>query len=141
MRLHNAFGFALVAGLLCVALSVSGCGGSDDCPPPFCPECPECPDCPDCPEPPIPEAHDAIVLLDRLGNQLTLESTEPYSSRKTCGRCHDIDAITNAYHFQQGRTSEEFPSAGLGESPTALRDDYFDDGRFWLKSAGMYGKW
>jgi hypothetical protein len=77
--------------------------------------------------------HTNLVLRDRLGNPIRSGSTEPYSPRQTCGTCHDVDAIANAYHFQQGRTD----ATGL----VVMDDDYFGDGRFFLKSAGMYGKW
>ncbi|MEW6073763.1 MAG: hypothetical protein AB1726_14355 [Planctomycetota bacterium] len=77
--------------------------------------------------------HSNIVLLDRLGNPLLVASTEPYSPRQTCGPCHDVDAIANGYHFQQGRTDR------FGDVQTT--DDFFGDGRIWLKSDGMYGKW
>lgn len=77
--------------------------------------------------------HPHVPLLDVAGNQLTEASTEPYSPKRTCGGCHDYDAIANAYHFQQGRTD----AAGN----VVMADDYFNDGRAFLKSAGMYGKW
>lgn len=77
--------------------------------------------------------HSQIVLRDRLGAPLTVASTEPYSPRQTCGACHDVDEIANGYHFQQGRTD------AFGDIQT--KDDFFADGRPWLKSPGMYGKW
>lgn len=77
--------------------------------------------------------HSQIVLRDRLGTPLTTASTEPYSPRQTCGACHDVDEIANGYHFQQGRTN------AFGSIQT--KDDFFADGRDWLKSPGMYGKW
>ena len=78
-------------------------------------------------------SHGAIPLLDEAGQPLTADSQVPYSPRATCGGCHDIDKIANAYHFQQGRTD----LAGN----VVTRNDYFEDGREWLRSAGMYGKW
>ena len=77
--------------------------------------------------------HRRIVLRDRLGQAITAESTEPYSPRATCGRCHNVDKIANGYHFQQGRTDTN--------GRIVMKDDFFADGRQWLKSAGMYGKW
>jgi hypothetical protein len=77
--------------------------------------------------------HADVPLRDRLGRALTPASTEPYSPRKTCGFCHDVDQMANAYHFQQGRTD----LAGK----LVTKDDYFNDGRAFLQSAGMYGKW
>jgi hypothetical protein len=80
-----------------------------------------------------PDDHTNIVLLDRLGNAIPVGSTEPYSPRQTCGACHDVDQISNAYHFQQGRTDVN--------GNIIMQDDYFGDNRPWLKSPGMYGKW
>ena len=77
--------------------------------------------------------HPDIVMRDRLGNALAPDSAEPYSPRKTCGACHDVDHIANGYHFQQGRTDTR------GNIVTEA--DYFEDGRFFIQSAGMYGKW
>ena len=77
-------------------------------------------------------AHPPIVLMDHDGNELSLDSHIPYSPRKTCGECHDYDAITNAYHFQQGRTD--------AHGNIAVRDD-LDPKNPWLISRGMYGKW
>ena len=50
------------------------------------------------------EPHPEITLIDYDGNEISLDSNVPYSPKNTCGECHDYDAITNAYHFQQGRT-------------------------------------
>lgn len=77
--------------------------------------------------------HSNIVLRDQLGTPLTSTSTVPYSPRKTCGACHDVDEIANGYHFQQGRTDHQ---GGI-----QVKDDFNADGRDWLKSDGMYGKW
>jgi hypothetical protein len=80
-----------------------------------------------------PRDHTNILLKDHHGNAIQLGSTEPYSPRETCGTCHDVDEIGNGYHFQQGRTDET--------GAIVTKDDYFNDGRDFLKSAGMYGKW
>ena len=77
--------------------------------------------------------HRNVVLRDFQGNAITVGSRTPYSPRQTCGPCHDIDEIANGYHFQQGRTDL------TGNIVT--RDDYFGDGRDFIRSAGMYGKW
>ena len=77
--------------------------------------------------------HDNVVLKDVLGDPIALDSTAPYNGRQTCGGvgCHDIDAITNGMHFQQGRTD----SAGN----VVMKDDFFEDGQFWNQSPGRYG--
>jgi hypothetical protein len=77
--------------------------------------------------------HPTVALRDRFGNTIDELSVEPYSSTKTCGPCHDFDTITNAYHFEQGRTDLD--------GNLIMKDDYFDDGRAFLLSAGMFGKW
>lgn len=45
---------------------------------------------------------------------------QPFSTRKTCGACHDYDLITKGYHFQQGwdRISDSFNK----EKPWELSD-------------------
>ena len=83
--------------------------------------------------PPIARDHTQILLKDRYGLPIRVGTKEPWSPRETCGACHDVDAIANGYHFQQGRTT------AAGQVQT--KDDFFNDGRAFLKSDGMYGKW
>ncbi len=58
-----------------------------------------------------PILHPAIPLLDEDGNHV-LDSANPYSSKVTCGTggCHDYEAITHAFHIEQGRdeTRDDF---------------------------------
>lgn len=91
--------------------------------------------CGDSAEPPTltGSAHLNVVLLDRTGQPLAPGSTEPYSPRQTCGGCHDVDKFANGYHFQQGRTDEN--------GTIIVAEDYFGDGRSYIQSPGMYGKW
>ena len=114
---------ALWIGVGALSAYIAGCGSSGDTPPP--------PGGGDPPEPTMD--HTSIALLDRFGNALTVDSTEPYSPRHTCGACHDIDTIANGYHFQQGRTD----AVGMMH----MSDDFNNDGRTWLLSDGMLGKW
>ena len=72
------------------------------------------------------------AMFDYNGNKIFLASNIPYSPKNTCGECHDYDAITNAYHFQQGRTD--------AKGNIIIRDD-MDSKNPWLMSHGMYGKW
>jgi len=76
--------------------------------------------------------HDPVTLKGYDGKELSVNSHEPYSPRQTCGQCHEYDAITNGYHFQQGRTD--------GDGHLTMSDS-FDPRRPWLKSDGMFGKW
>jgi len=78
------------------------------------------------------EPHPEITLMDYDGNEISLDSNIPYSPKNTCGECHDYDAITNAYHFQQGRTD--------ADGNIIVADD-LDSRNPWLISRGMYGKW
>ncbi len=77
-------------------------------------------------------SHPEIVLMDYDGNEISLESNKPYSPKNTCGECHDYDTITNAYHFQHGRTDAD---------GKVVVSDYLDSKNPWLVSMGMYGKW
>ena len=78
------------------------------------------------------EPHPEITLIDYDGNEISLDSNIPYSPKNTCGECHDYDAITNAYHFQQGRTDAD---------GNIIVSDDLDSRNPWLISRGMYGKW
>ena len=77
-------------------------------------------------------SHPEVMLMDYDGNEISLESNIPYSPKNTCGECHDYDTITNAYHFQHGRTD--------AKGNIIVRDD-MDSKNPWLISQGMYGKW
>ena len=121
MRLARALTVPLLGSLAIAALVLAGCGSSSSTPS-------------DPGTPPGPaKDHSNIVLLDRLGNPLKADSTEPYSPRQTCGACHNVDNIANGYHFQQGRTDKD--------GNLQLKTDFFGDNRDWLLSDGMYGKW
>ena len=62
----------------------------------------------------------------KIINPLTGENADqPYSSRQTCGACHNYDQITKGYHFQQGWDR--------------VKDNFHKD-RPWLLSDGMIGK-
>jgi hypothetical protein len=104
-------------------------------------------------------AHPAVQLLDRDGNPIvsqlsnadtfvaangTVYKAGPaYSPKKTCGKCHDYNAITRAYHFREG----------VGPNGEILSDQWSDknnDGTLYkylanayghLLSPGQYGAW
>jgi hypothetical protein len=80
----------------------------------------------------IASGHPDVALMDHQGNLVALDGNTPYSPRQTCGGCHDYDMITNAYHFQQGRTDAE---------GRIVISDGFDSKKPWNLSDGMYGKW
>jgi hypothetical protein len=83
--------------------------------------------------PPPTDGHPAVALLDRLGAPIQQGSTEPYSPRRTCGGCHNIDQAAGGYHFQQGRTD--------AADNVQVRPNFYGDGRDFVRSDGMYGKW
>jgi len=76
--------------------------------------------------------HPEVILIDRDGNEIPPGTGIPYSPRNTCGECHCYEEITNAYHFQHGRTD--------AKGKLVVRDD-MDSKNPWLISNGMYGKW
>ncbi|WP_242339911.1 MULTISPECIES: hypothetical protein [Anaeromyxobacter] len=84
-----------------------------------------------------------ITLKDAAGTPVAT-SARPYSSEKSCGGCHDFGAITQGYHFQQGRTNA---AGDLQVSDTFAGDigagqTYgIGTGAWWKLSDGMYGKW
>ena len=80
--------------------------------------------------------HLPIPLKDSIGAPIPVASTTPYDGRQTCGGvgCHDdIDDIANGLKFQQGRTDI---AGGV-----VMQDDYFADGRWWVRGPGRYGIW
>ncbi|MCG8651912.1 MAG: hypothetical protein MI861_18880, partial [Pirellulales bacterium] len=40
-----------------------------------------------------------IDLYDANNRKITPDSVRPYSSQKTCGRCHDYETISHGWHF------------------------------------------
>ncbi len=62
----------------------------------------------------------------RIINPLSGENADqPYSTRQTCGGCHNYGQITKGYHFQQGWDR--------------IKDD-FNKEKPWMLSDGMMGK-
>lgn len=81
---------------------------------------------------PAASQHPAINLLDAAGDVIDPihgeNATAPFSTRQTCGMCHDYDTITKGYHFQMGwdTVSDNFGKAS---------------GRPWSLSNGFMGRW
>ena len=91
--------------------------------------------------------HPKIPFLDEQGNNViemakkqnrklvingvTYYKGAPYSPEQTCGACHDVDAITKAYHFQIGATEV---SDDWGKKHPQYHDKY-------LTSPGQFGFW
>jgi hypothetical protein len=76
--------------------------------------------------------HPDVALMDHRGNPISIDNNVAYSPKQTCGGCHDYEKITNAYHFQQGRTDAQ---------GRVVVSDGFDSKKPWNLSDGMYGKW
>lgn len=73
-----------------------------------------------------------IDLYDADNRKITADSDRPYSSSKTCGRCHDYDTIAHGWHFnafdpesRDGRPGEPWiwtdPRTGT-QLPLSYRD-------------------
>ena len=45
-----------------------------------------------------------IDLYDANNRKISADSDQPYSSVKTCGRCHDYETISHGWHFNAFRT-------------------------------------
>jgi formate dehydrogenase gamma subunit len=76
--------------------------------------------------------HPSIYLMDAEGSIIDPINGEndqaPFSTKMTCGMCHDYDEITTGYHFQMGWE--------------AISDDYgVAEGRPWSLSDGLLGRW
>jgi len=61
-------------------------------------------------------------IINPLSGQ---NADQPYSTRQTCGECHDYEKITKGYHFQMGWDRI---------------DDKFSPAKPWSLSDGMMGK-
>ncbi|MCL6520619.1 MAG: hypothetical protein K6T99_12400 [Armatimonadetes bacterium] len=74
-------------------------------------------------------SHVPIELLDENGAKIdpNAANAKPYSPRRTCGACHDYEAISKAYHFQLGADR--------------ISDDYGKKvGKPWISSQGQFGR-
>ncbi len=72
--------------------------------------------------------HQDVWLKNEQGDRITatLNSVDPYSTKKTCGVCHSYAIVTSGYHFQQGFD--------------VIKDGY-DAAKPWILSPGMFGAW
>ncbi len=90
-----------------------------------------------------------IDLYDADNRKITSESTQPYSSLKTCGRCHDYETISHGWHFNaflpdtaDGRPGEPWiwtdPRTGT-QLPLSYRDwgQGFDPGEIGITAFEM----
>ncbi len=66
-----------------------------------------------------------------------------YSPKQTCGRCHDYDAITRAYHFREGTgpTGENLSDHWSDREKDGTLYKYLANAYAHLQSPGQYGAW
>ncbi len=92
--------------------------------------------------------HPPVKLLDKNGNPIIneLSSTDTitaangsvykagpaYSPKQTCGKCHDYQAITRAFHFREGVGPK-------GENYSDHWSDRENDGTLYKYLANAYG--
>ncbi len=110
----------------------------------------------------LPQAafpHPAIQLLDRDGNPVAsqLSSTDTitaangsvykagpaYSPKQTCGKCHDYQAVTRAYHFREGvgPNGENYDDNWSDKNNDGTLYKYLANAYGHLMSPGQYGAW
>ena len=68
--------------------------------------------------------HPAIKLLDENGANAFV-SKKPYSSKTTCGECHNYDSITHAFHIEQGRDETRDDFGAKRGFPVLVGPGYF----------------
>ncbi|MBN2808837.1 MAG: hypothetical protein JXR80_05020 [Deltaproteobacteria bacterium] len=105
-------------------------------------------------------AHPPVVLYDTQGNRIIDQLNDAdtttavsgavykqgpaYSPKQTCGKCHDYNSITKAYHFREGTT----PGVNGGISDTWVSENkdnnlqkYLTHAYGHLLSPGQFGAW
>ncbi len=105
-------------------------------------------------------AHPKVQLLDENGNPIinSLDKNDKiiapngsvyyrgpaYSPKMTCGKCHDYNSVTKAYHFREGAgpngedLSDLWVSERRGVDPL---NKYLTNAYGHLLSPGQYGAW
>lgn len=117
--------------------------------------------------PAVAFAHPAVTLYDSDGQKIidqlqeadsfaaangTIYKQGPaYSPKQTCGKCHDYDSITKAYHFREGTTPDVAEDGRIngGLSDTWVSENrentelqkYLSNAYGHLLSPGQYGAW
>ncbi len=103
--------------------------------------------------------HPAVTLLDRDGNpvasQLNPNDTvtaangsvymagPAYSPKKTCGQCHDYQAVTRAFHFREGAgpKGENLDDHWSDKENGGTLYKYLANAYGHLLSPGQFGAW
>ena len=110
--------------------------------------------------PAVVQAHPAVILYDAQGQRIIdqLDDSDTvtavsgavykrgpaYSPKQTCGKCHDYNSITKAYHFREGSS----PGVNGGVSDTWVSENsdnnlqkYLTNAYGHLLSPGQFGAW
>jgi formate dehydrogenase gamma subunit len=66
-----------------------------------------------------------IQLFDENGQLLNVKSKVPYSTKKTCGKCHDYEKISGGWHFQAGLREMPEPNHAFAEFASRLGEPFF----------------
>ncbi len=67
----------------------------------------------------------------------------PYSPKQTCGRCHDYEAVTRAFHFREGTgpRGENISDHWSDEHKDGTLYKYLANAYAYIISPGEYGAW
>ena len=67
----------------------------------------------------------------------------PYSPKQTCGRCHNYDAVTRAFHFREGTgpRGENLSDHWSDEHKDGTLYKYLANAYAYIISPGEYGAW
>ncbi len=104
-------------------------------------------------------AHPAIQLLDRNGNPIIGQLNKSdnitaangsvyyagpeYSPKQTCGKCHDYNSVTKAYHFREGTgpKGENLDDHWSAKNSDGTLYKYLSNAYGHLESPGQFGAW
>jgi len=103
--------------------------------------------------------HPPVTLLDENGNPIAQQLNQsdkidfgngkvyvagpPYSPKQTCGKCHDYNEITKAFHFREGvgANGEILSDTWASENKDNKLYKYLANAYGHLQSPGQYGAW
>jgi len=111
--------------------------------------------------PAVAQAHPAVTLYDAQGQRIidqlddndtvtavsgaVYKQGPAYSPKQTCGKCHDYNSITKAYHFREG--TNPGPNGGVSDTWVSENRDknnlqkYLSNAYGHLLSPGQFGAW
>jgi hypothetical protein len=92
----------------------------------------------------MPPAHNGIILRDAAGAPIAAGATtnNAFSTKGTCGQCHDYDAIEkHSYHAQLGANEQRGWNPFNANSSDKYVSGPATKGKPWVQSPGHVGKW